>query len=159
MCELRGAAHRGGADVVAATADSSGSGGAPTTAVDQRRGGRTGAPHAAEEEEKTEGKKGRGGPFIPVHGGGGRTDGRCYMAARSGRGDWRCTRATLSAGSGPAAAGADGWRLRTWPMLNRGEAGLTGGPDTVPGARGQIRFKPFQKFKLFQKQSNFSKYE
>jgi hypothetical protein len=44
-------------------------------------------------------------------------------------------------------------------MPNRGEAGLTGGPDTVPGARGQIRFKPFQKFKLFQKQSNFSKYE
>jgi hypothetical protein len=58
MCELRGAAHRGGADVVAATADSSGSGGAPTTAVDQRRGGGRGLLTRPRKKRKRRERKG-----------------------------------------------------------------------------------------------------
>jgi hypothetical protein len=150
--KLGGTAHRGGADGTTVTADSGGSGGAPAMVVDQRKGGGGGgggAPHTArEEEKKEEGKKGHGGARAALLYQG--TEVGDGPAARSGGGTWR-SRAALSAGSGPAAAGAGGRRLHMRPALNRGEAGADRWARCSPRRCSQIWFKPIQKFKLFQK--------
>jgi hypothetical protein len=121
----------------------------PAVSRGHEAGGRSGAHGVLVKEEEREKENGGGGigwRFLYRHvevGDGSAEGARGDM--EWGGGAWRCTRVALSASSGPTAAVAHRRRLRVWTALNRGEAGLTGGPRYSPGRRGQIRFKPFLK--------------
>jgi hypothetical protein len=98
----------------------------PTVGRGQEEGGEVVLVACLRRRKRGENKRGvaaSGGAFYTSVRGEGQVGGRRHTEARSGGGAWRCTRATLSAGSGPATVGASGRRLSAWPALNRGEAG------------------------------------
>jgi hypothetical protein len=106
-----------------------------------------------------EGKKGYGGAKVALlyryaEVGDGPAEGTTW---RQGVGEWpggAPVRRCRPAATQPRWKRAGGTCTHSWCRIGE-RRGMIGGPRYSPGRRGQIRFKPFKKFEVFQKLSIF----